>query len=131
MRSVMSASDANIADGIRAAALFTGNKAGKTMNCIQMEIDPQKSTPAEKHHAPTAIVFIIQCEKDLASLVLNGAKMELRPGDHLTIPTGSVFQFINSSLNTNLKIRFVQKQAGRIHSFAHESDVEHSLPADN
>ena len=126
----MNLSEANIAAGIRAAALFTGPSAGKTLNCIQMEIGPQRSTPPEKHLAATAIVFVTHCEKDLASLVLNGAKMELRSGDHLTIPTGSVFQLINSSLTTNLRIRFVQKTVGRVHSRA-EEDVENIQLDDN
>ncbi len=96
-----------------------------------MEVDPQKSTTPEKYLSPTAIVFVIQCENDLASFVLNGARMELRPGDHLTIPSGSVFQFINSSLSTTLKLRFIQKLPGRIFGVAHGSQVTQEVGADN
>jgi len=100
-------------EGIRATQLFQ-DKPSKCISCIMMEIEPQKSTIPEKYLTPTAIVFVLNCENDLASFILNGAKMELRLGDHLTIPTGSVFQFINSSLSTTLRLRFVQKLPSRV-----------------
>ena len=131
---VLSESAANVSEGIRAARLFDSNRS-KCLNCIVMEVDPQKSTTPEKYVDPTAIVFVLQCENDLASFILNGARMELRQGDHLTIPSGSVFQFINSSLSTVLKLRFIQKLPGRVFGVAHESlgiqsnDIENQ-PAD-
>jgi len=130
IRSVLTSNSSNVAEGIRAARLFESNRS-KCLNCIMMEVDPQKSTTPEKYTSPTAIVFVLQCEKDLASFVLNGARMELRPGDHLTIPSGSVFQFINSSLNTTLKLRFIQKLPGRIFGVAHESPAPQQIDAEN
>lgn len=128
--SVLASDSANVADGVRAARLFDASRS-KCLNCIMMEVDPQKSTTPEKYVSPTAIVFVLQCENDLASFVLNGARMELRPGDHLTIPSGSVFQFINSSLSTTLKLRFIQKLPGRIFGTAHESPAPEQTGVEN
>jgi glyoxylate utilization-related uncharacterized protein len=128
--SVLSSSSSNVSDGIRAARLFDSSRS-KCLNCIMMEVDPQKSTSPEKYVSPTAIVFVLQCENDLASFILNGARMELRQGDHLTIPTGSVFQFINSSLNATLKLRFIQKLPGRIFGVAHESAAVPNKDSEN
>ena len=120
IRSVLSSDSAIVAEGIRATRLFDSSRS-KCLLCIMMEVDPQKSTKPEKYINPTAIVFVLQCEKDLASFVLNGARMELRPGDHLTIPSGSVFQFINSSLSTSLKLRFIQKLPGAMFGVSQDS----------
>ncbi len=103
----MNADTAAVADGIRAANLF-GENGAKKVSYLGLDVAPQKSTPLERQEVPTAIVFVLQCENDLAWLVLNDAKMELRMGDHLTIPTGSNFQFVNASLTTPLRMRVVQ-----------------------
>lgn len=103
----MAADSALVADGIRAVNLF-GETGAKKVSYVGLEIAPQKSTAPETQTSPTAVIFILQCDNDLASLILNEARIELRVGDHVTIPTGANFQFINASLTVPLRMRIVQ-----------------------
>ena len=74
-----------------------------------MELDPQVSTEAEKNMGPVIAVFVTECDPDMGSLTLNGARMQLQVGDHIIIPSGTTFQFTNSSLEKVLSLRLVHR----------------------
>lgn len=102
-------SDASIlADGIRATKLF-GDNGSASVAYLALEVAPQTSTSVETQTSYTSVALVGFCEDGLATLVIDGERLELHSGDHLSIPTGSKFQYVNSSLTTPLKLRIIQK----------------------
>ena len=90
--------------------LFEG-RPSKNIDCLAFEIAPQTRSPPEVSGGQLFHVFVLKCENDLASFILNGAKLELRSGDHLIIKAGSSFHFTNSSLSTPLKLRILHRKS--------------------
>jgi hypothetical protein len=101
-------SEAHTTPGLRVAQLFEG-KPSKCISCIAIELEPQASSEPEYNSGSGAVVHVMACEDELASFTMNAAKMELRTGDHLTIPHGCTFHFTNSSLSVSLKLRVLRK----------------------
>lgn len=100
--------EAQTTPGLRVAQLFEG-KPSKCITCIAIELEPQASSEPEYNSGSGSVVHVMACEDELASFTMNGAKMELRTGDHLTIPHGCTFHFTNSSLSVALKLRVLHK----------------------
>ena len=86
-----------------------GSNPTDEFRCVGMELQPQTSTIAEQNLGSSIGVFVLSCDPDLGSFTLNGARMELQVGDHLTIPADATFTFTNSSLSVPLKIRLVHR----------------------
>jgi len=107
IRSVASES-AIIATGLRGVSVFK-NTPSKCISCSAIELGPQSSSEPEHNTSSGIIVHVLSCEDDLASFTMNGAKMELRNADHLSIPDGCTFYFTNSSLSVPLKLRILKK----------------------
>jgi hypothetical protein len=98
-----------ITPGVRGVKMFEQNPS-KSINCFAFDIAPQSSSPYESSGDELFHAFVLQCEPDLASFTLNGAKLQLRTGDHLIIKAGSTFNFSNSSLTISLRLRIVHKK---------------------
>lgn len=106
-------SGSHVSPGVKAVEIFESSDETE-FRCMGMEIQPQSSTLAEKNLGPTIGVFVLSCDPDLASFTLNGARMELQVGDHLTIPPETTFMFTNSSLSLPLKLRLVHRFSSKL-----------------
>ena len=109
---MLSSPHCELVTGTRAANVFE-SKSTNGISCMAIELAPQASTPPEYNGGYSAVVQVVACEDELASFTLNGAKVELRSGDHLNIPTGTKFHFVNSSFTVPLKLRIVRKLRDR------------------
>lgn len=104
-------SPAEIAPGVRGANLLS-SRPDRLLDCLAVQVEPQSHSELEYNPDRLYHVFVLKCENDLASVVINGAKIDLKSGDHLVINPDTKFQFINSSLTSTLKLRILFKIHG-------------------
>jgi hypothetical protein len=106
--SLLSSDTAKIGEGVRGVNLL-GSRDGRLVDCYAIQINPQSSSEPDFNVDKLYHVLVLKCEGDLASAIINGAKLGLRGGDHLIISPNTKFQFINSSLSHPLKLRILSK----------------------
>jgi hypothetical protein len=97
-----------IARGVRGTNLLS-SRPDRLLDSLAVHVEPQSSTELEYNADRLYHVFVLKCENDLALAVINGAKIDLRSGDHLILNPDTKFQFINSSLTHTLKLRILYK----------------------
>ena len=97
-----------IARGVRGTNLLA-SRQDRLLDCLAVHVEPQSSTELEYNPDRLYHVFVLKCENDLALAVINGAKIDLRSGDHLILNPDTKFQFINSSLTHTMKLRMLFK----------------------
>jgi hypothetical protein len=85
------------------------SRASRLVDCLAVQIDPQASSEMDSNPDRLYQVLVLKCENELATVVINGASIPLRSGDHLVLKPNTSFQFINSSLSHPLKLRILFK----------------------
>ena len=94
--------------GVRGVNILD-SRDSRLVDCYAVQIDPQSSSEPDFNQDKLYHVLVLKCESDLSSAIINGAKLDLRGGDHIIISPNTKFQFINSSLTHPLKLRILSK----------------------
>lgn len=100
--------NSELARGVRGVNILE-SRASRLVDCLAVQIDPQASSEMDFNPDRLYHILVLKCENELATVVINGANMQLRSGDHLVLKPNTSFQFINSSLSHPLKLRILFK----------------------